>query len=652
MKYGDSLTEVLSAEKILLVLLIASIVVAGSAVMLNVKHDNHFREAPKVLFDFTKHEDAGNADWRIDGAYSSWADALRDAGFSVDAIGTGSGEIKYSDLEAYDVFIVPEPQNEFSDSERNAIVEFVENGGTLIYIADHKNSDRDSDGWDSWSIWNENLDFDSTFNITLNDTESGSGSNNEVTDIEDVPILTENVSSFGTWAGTTMKIRGNAVAVAYQTINSKRLPVLAYSNYGKGKVLVHCDSSTFDDGTSDSQNKKDKLYDAWTKYDDATLAVNFVRWATGYENKGNQSTLKSYAGLAPSVSYGDSHYIVAYYSGKSVLGYFVNSTGVQGKEIMFFKYAKGIKTAYNEDGDNFTVVGYDYSPPNYHSILMRFVNPESENSTHGITITEDATNRSAGVIYGNHRILFVWINFSRAQVEGRFYYTTTGTWSANFTIVNDEKEKSWVAVGYDSSLNKFLVVWIEDGDIRGRFVNGNGSLGDYITFPSTTMSEYMLSISGGDGEFMLTYRSGSFSNANGAYFRIVKEHSVSSQYTISDYNANYCGPAVVRWYNGQFLVFLSDARNGNPDVFLYKYDEHGNLVNSTVIANTSANEEAPSGAMGDGGMLVAWCNYASGSKNVEARFYRNLNVPEMSPVALLLAVILLFAHRKFSQLPS
>jgi len=233
----------------------------------------------KVLFDFTKSEDAGNADWRIDGAYSEFADALQAEGFIVDSLGSGSGTITYSILSEYSVFVLPEPQNEFDENEINAIINFVSNGGGLVYIADHKGSDRDNDGWDSWSSWNENLNFDTTFGITLESTQSGNGEN-EITDIEDVPILTDNVESFGSWLGTTMSVDSNAYAAAYQTISGIRRAVMAYTFYGSGRVVVFCDSSTFDDGSPDDENSGDNLVNNWDDYDDSILAVNLVKWAS------------------------------------------------------------------------------------------------------------------------------------------------------------------------------------------------------------------------------------------------------------------------------------------------------------------------------------------------------------------------------------
>jgi hypothetical protein len=242
--------------------------------------------ATSVLFDHTKSEDAGNADWVIDGAYSDWANDLRNLGYTVDEL-SPDDSITYGDpnnpkdLSHYDVFILPEPQNKFSDSERQAILDFIQNGGTLIYIADHKSSDRDNDGWDSWSIWNYNLDFDSVFGITLLDKEIPSDT--VITDIESIPGLTDGISQFGIWLGTAIGVSGGAKAVAWYD-RSNGLAAWAYATYGNGKVIVFADSSTFSDGTCKTSCGG---YDDYSKYDDSKVAINMVKFGAGdAENSG------------------------------------------------------------------------------------------------------------------------------------------------------------------------------------------------------------------------------------------------------------------------------------------------------------------------------------------------------------------------------
>ena len=263
------------------VVLLLGVMVSSGVYIGFFSHNEQFsqRSQAKELFDFTKDEDAGNADWRIDGAYSSFTQALKNAGFSVGEIGTGQGTITSQELQGCKVFVIPEPQDKFTSSERSAILNFVSNGGSLIYIADHPGSDRNHNGYSSWKIWNDNLNFGSVFGITLLSTESGK-SGHKITDIENVPVLTDGVSAFGMWEGATMSVSGNAKAVAYQNIGGVDYAVMAYAYYGSGKVIVFGDSSTFDDGTPDSANRHDNVYDGWSKYNDATLGVDMVRWAS------------------------------------------------------------------------------------------------------------------------------------------------------------------------------------------------------------------------------------------------------------------------------------------------------------------------------------------------------------------------------------
>ena len=243
-----------------------------------------------VLFDHTKSEDAGNADWIIDGAYSDWADDLRALGYTVDELAPGE-KITYGDpsnqkdLSHYDVLILPEPQNPFSDSEREAILHFIQKGGMLIYIADHKRSDRDNDGWDSWNIWNENLDFDSVFGIALPSTQIPSGT--VIKDIEPVENLTDGVSSFGIWLGTTVSVTGNAKVVAWYD-RSKGYAAWAYATYGNGKVIVFADSSTFSDGSC--KTKCSHHNDNYHRYNDKKVAINMVKFGlSGNASSGGNS---------------------------------------------------------------------------------------------------------------------------------------------------------------------------------------------------------------------------------------------------------------------------------------------------------------------------------------------------------------------------
>jgi hypothetical protein len=168
----------------------------------------------KVLYDATKAEMAGNADWIIDadtfdigfsngvlhfngnesnpqrfptpeqssittttaenywtGGISAWAidvvklkyrDEINEE-YQVETLPVG-GRITYGDttndqdLSIYDIFVVPEPNYKFTDDEKTAIYNFIKNGGGLFLISDHDESDRDGDGYDSVDVWDDFLD--------------------------------------------------------------------------------------------------------------------------------------------------------------------------------------------------------------------------------------------------------------------------------------------------------------------------------------------------------------------------------------------------------------------------------------------------------------------------------------------------------------
>lgn len=167
---------------------------------------NFSNSQTKFLFDATKAEMAGNADWVIDadlhnlransngtvstggtqsnpqrfptpsqnnitsstsetywnGGLSAWAVDLVKLGYDIETL-PYNGRITFEDstnpqdLSLYKVFVVDEPNLKLTTEEANALVSFVANGGGLFMISDHTISDRNNDGWDSPLIWNDIL---------------------------------------------------------------------------------------------------------------------------------------------------------------------------------------------------------------------------------------------------------------------------------------------------------------------------------------------------------------------------------------------------------------------------------------------------------------------------------------------------------------
>src|SRR5205814_9403810 len=131
----------------------------------------HAGAAPvhRVLFDNTKAETAGNADWIVStaqpdptaqnpnptsesswtGAISAWGIALQRTGqYSLKTLPPGN-TITYGgggalDLANFDEFVMPEPNSPLSAAEKAAIMRFIQNGGGFFLIVDPTGSDRNN----------------------------------------------------------------------------------------------------------------------------------------------------------------------------------------------------------------------------------------------------------------------------------------------------------------------------------------------------------------------------------------------------------------------------------------------------------------------------------------------------------------------------
>ncbi len=277
----------------------------------------------KILFDASKAEMAGNADWIIDsdlynlglstgpavlgggsesnpqktptplqstitatttetywkGALSNWAIDCVKAGFTVESL-PYNGQITYGvtsnlqDLSNYKVFVVDEPNILFTDSEKSAIINFVKNGGGLFMISDHDVSDRNNDGDDSPHVWNDlitnNLVQNYPFGIVF-DYANISQTTSNIAAIPTDPILhgtTGNVTQMQFSNGTTMTLNKTQNSTVTGQIYRTGSPTTGIINamcasaiYQNGKVVAIGDSSVPDDGTGDSG---DTLYNGYT----------------------------------------------------------------------------------------------------------------------------------------------------------------------------------------------------------------------------------------------------------------------------------------------------------------------------------------------------------------------------------------------------
>lgn len=281
-------------------------------------------QSVKILFDATKAETAGSADWIIDadshnlgypsskggvatvnagtqsnaqripspdqsnitsttaetywlGALSNWGIDCVKRGYNVETL-PYNGAITYGnaanaqDLSHYKVFIVCEPNIQFTTAEKAAMLNFVQNGGGLFMISDHNVSDRNNDGWDSPAIWNDFLSnngikgnpFGISFDLQNFSTTSSNVSGNTTDSLLHGPM--GSVSKVMWSAGTSMTLSTSAnptvTPVVCKTGAFGNTNVMvAYARYGSGKVVAIGDSSPCDDGTGDPG---DQLYNGYT----------------------------------------------------------------------------------------------------------------------------------------------------------------------------------------------------------------------------------------------------------------------------------------------------------------------------------------------------------------------------------------------------
>lgn len=271
----------------------------------------------RALFDNTKAQTAGNADWVIDvnqpvpspaqsgitwatpenywtGANSAWGVQLVKRGYTVATLTSAFG-ITYQnlsnpyDLSNYDVFITNEPNIRFSSAESTAIFNFVRDGGGLFAISDHNASDRNNDGFDSPHVLNL-LDsqqlFGAHFNVTGDPNNSITQTSTNVNPSPADSVITGAAGlapGIAFHAGTVMQLNTAAnptvtgdIWINGQAQGSTVNVMVAHSTYGNGRVVYVTDSSPADDGTGNGGS----LFNGWAESSDSLVFLNGTIWAT------------------------------------------------------------------------------------------------------------------------------------------------------------------------------------------------------------------------------------------------------------------------------------------------------------------------------------------------------------------------------------
>lgn len=309
------------------VLAVLAVVAGGLAVIAAGPSPRHAAAATppyKVLFDNTKAETAGNADWVIStsqpnplaqnsnptsetswtGGISAWGVTLQRTGrYVLDTLPSGNtltyGGSSSLDLSKFNVLVLPEPNVVLSAAEKTAVMKFVQAGGGLFMVADHTGSDRNNDGKDSLQIFNDlmssnGVDNTDPFGITFDAENIASGFPNAIpTAAKTDPII---AGPFGTvtagafYNGTTETIHpsdnANVRAEIFTTGSSTTGTTNVFvssSMFGSGRVVAIGDSSDIDDGTCASGNS---CYNGWNDHSDAAIMLNGTEWLANGSTSG------------------------------------------------------------------------------------------------------------------------------------------------------------------------------------------------------------------------------------------------------------------------------------------------------------------------------------------------------------------------------
>ncbi|MGG2067147.1 DNA-binding protein [Bacillus sp. S14(2024)] len=298
----------------------------------------------KVLFDNTHGQTAGTADWVIDGGFSDFGNGIANKGFFVKEL-RKSTSITYDDLKDYNMFIIPEANIPYKKSEQDAMLQYVKNGGSIFFIADHYNADRNKNRWDSSEVFNgyrrgawdnpakgmsieeassqamqgvESSDWlANNFGVRFRYNAIGDVSTNKTETPDQSFGITTGVSSIAMHAGSTLAIvnpnlaKGivylpeglpkwnNAVdSGVYNGGGIAEGPYVAIAKVGLGKAAFIGDSSPVEDATPKYVREDTGLskttYDGYKEENDAALLTNVINWLSVQET---YTSLDQVAGL-------------------------------------------------------------------------------------------------------------------------------------------------------------------------------------------------------------------------------------------------------------------------------------------------------------------------------------------------------------------
>lgn len=288
----------------------------------------------KILFDNTHGQTAGAADWVIDGGFSDYATALAGQGYYVKEL-RKTTPITLSDLSGYNVFIIGEANIPYKSSEQAAMLQYVQNGGSIFFIGDHYNADRNKNRWDASEVFNgyrrgawtnpalgmstEEANSDAmqgvvssdwlgtNFGVRFRYNAIGDVTANNIVASSQAFGITQGVSTVAMHAGSTLAIMDptKAKGIVYLPATTTKWssavdqgvyagggvsegPFVAVAKVGLGKAAFIGDSSPVEDATPKYKREEDgstkTTYDGFKEQNDGMLLVNLANWLSVQES--------------------------------------------------------------------------------------------------------------------------------------------------------------------------------------------------------------------------------------------------------------------------------------------------------------------------------------------------------------------------------
>ena len=277
----------------------------------------------KILFDHTRHEEAGtSAEWVIcsasepnpsptapaseadwNGGISAWAFDLHKAGYTVQTL-PPTGRVTYGDgtnaqdLANYAVYIIPEPYLKFTAAEKQAILTFVQNGGGLFMVGNHPGAIRYSGtgGTDAYTVFNDLVAVNggNPFGFTF---VPGHGPGDTLANTTSTAFATgtspaEQAIIHGAYGGLGLMDfhsysylnfntaqNPNVQEILHTQISGDSGSFIVTCTVGAGRVVAISDSSPSDDGTTTTSGKS--LHTSYSINSNRSFFLNATTYLAG-----------------------------------------------------------------------------------------------------------------------------------------------------------------------------------------------------------------------------------------------------------------------------------------------------------------------------------------------------------------------------------